>query len=133
MPGDRSGRLRLSRESLLRKLLFSGHLNVSERTSLRPCAVLRSEIVGIVKEALAQHRYFPPAAAPWKPGDACYEGWFFEGQKVGVRLHWQRSPATSPFHLAEQTHRDFRTLREAVDFYVEQELRGQISGIPVRA
>lgn len=122
----------MTRHDLLRKLVTTGHLNVSERAQLGNAVVRRVELFAAIREVLTESRYFPPHARPWRPGETCYEGRIIERTGDGTgRLHCQRPLATDPRQLAETTCTDFETVANAIDAYLEHEIGAAIDGISV--
>jgi hypothetical protein len=118
------------RDDLVTKLVSTGHLGVEERRELGP-GVTRGEIRRIILRELEAHGHFPPHARPWSPDQACFEGWQLQKLERGARLLSQRSYAWNSSALADSTHEDFDTVRQALERYLALAVGGDVDGVPV--
>ena len=107
-------------------LLRGGHLNVEERKEkgLWPNEKLRySEVLDHLATLLEREEWFPNAMPEHKLGDPVYEGTVV--QRVSPSrfvCHSRRSSAYDLRRLAEESHNEFLTAREAAKFYLKWEL-----------
>ena len=118
-----------TRSEVLKKLVLTQHLNVSERVELGP--LLKSEVHAEVLASFKKSGWFPPSARPWQSGRCVYEGYLLELLPDGkVRLWIQRGHSIHAEILADQRHWDFSDADNAIEEFVMREWpQGQIDGI----
>jgi hypothetical protein len=117
------------RHELVLKLLTQYYLNVADRAEFGSDTVSLAELAAVVRKALETNVYFPPAAQPWEPGEASYEGAFLEKlEGCRFRVHCQRSYADNPGACAERTSRDYDDFEPALKAYLQVEWRGAFDG-----
>jgi hypothetical protein len=107
-------------------LLRGGHLNVEERKekSLWPNERLRySEVLDHLATLLEHQEWFPRAMPEHKPGDLVYEGTVV--QRISPSrfvCHSRRLSVYDLRTLAEESHKEFQSARDAAAFYLKWEL-----------
>jgi len=69
-----------ARDTLLRKLVTTGHLNVAERRQFEATGITRPQVIAALEASLAESDYFPPHAVPRSasPNTVPYEGAILE-------------------------------------------------------
>lgn len=117
------------RAELLRKLVTTLHLNVSERSALGG-KVSADEVIGTILTILDSSKFFPTNARPWREGQPCGDGTILEVLPGGaVRAHLQASSAWMlPAHISS---RDFPDARSAAAHLVRTDFANGIDGVPV--
>ena len=126
----------MTRVELIDKLVSTWHLNVPERSELRPPRVSLSEITFAIKKALSDSRFFPAVARPVSYGEtveeAIFEGYFLERQGASFLVHGQ-SCGPHPLAFRGRSTKRFSSFEKAVKYYVANEYEGDIDGIPITA
>jgi hypothetical protein len=115
----------MERADLIRKLVKTRHLSVSERRQLRePPRV--EEVVAVVVDELLRQGFFP--RRPWREGEPCGDGVVLELLADGrARAQHQVSTACMrPAHLDEV---EFPDAQAAALHLVEKDFSGGIDGI----
>jgi hypothetical protein len=108
----------MNRESLIDRLITSGHLNVPGWTSLGH--ISRSEVFIAIRTRLDGDDHFPPNAAVGK--GLVYEGpqiqCYGDGQYFGID---RRASVYDSGVVAESTKRRFETIDSVVNWYINSE------------
>lgn len=124
----------MKRTELIEKLVLSSHLNVEERSRLRPMTVSLEELTSVIRRVLLDAGFFPSHARPVSEGDeiigSIYEGLFIEARGDTFVVHDQGS-GPHPGTFRGRSSRSFDSLRDAIAFLVANEYQGNIDGIPI--
>ena len=117
----------MDEKALTRKLVLTGHLNVSERKALPGHKARASVIYAVVEEALASGRYF---RAWWLPDDSMVGCRIdYRGDGPG-RICWRYTGIEGERTWA----REYNSWQEAAVALVRDDWRffgGEIDGVPI--
>jgi hypothetical protein len=120
------------RESLIEKLVTTGHLNVPERLSLGSGPLKASEIAAIVIMILKTTGTFPRGVKSWRPGLVVDERAILQSLPDGkLRLIQQRANPIDTRTLAQEKVTDFDNVESAVGSLMKIEWGNGIDGIPI--
>ncbi len=119
----------VARDTLLRKLVTTGHLNVPERREFEATGITRAEVIAAVAASLAESNYFPPHAVPRSasPNTVPYEGAILErleGARYRLYLQGYRADLDGV--------QVYETIQPALRAYMEYEWpHDNIDGLPI--
>jgi hypothetical protein len=120
------------RDSLVEKLVTTGHLNVRERLALGSAPLDASEVAAVVVSVLKETGMFPANAKAWSSGQVVDERTILQSLPDGkVRLIQQRGQPIRPTSLAQQKVTDFDDVESAVESLMNVEWGNGIDGIPI--
>ena len=104
------------RKELIRKLLLTGQLSVTERQMFHDLPIRIEEAKEIIKEELKKHRFFPPVTDTWDNNKFYYEGMVIEERATRYILHEQVSG--SAMDLLFSTEVTFDNIDEVIEKYL---------------
>lgn len=111
---------------ILTFLLRGGHMNVEERKAngLWPNETLRySEVLDHLTSVIQNEEWFPRMLPEHKPGDLAYEGTVIQNVSPFRFICHSRRPSVYDLRaIAEDSHTEFATARDAAAFYLQWEL-----------
>jgi len=122
---------------ILTFLLRGGHLNVEERKEkgLWPNESLRySEVLDHLAGVVQSEEWFPRRMPEHTQGNLVYEGTVVQRISPSRFLCHSRRPSVCDLRtVAEESHTEFRSAREAAEFYLKWELNlpGRLDSWPV--
>ena len=123
-------RKNITRQETILKLLENFHLNVQDRHIFNDNPLRVDEIKFGIQTALNTNNYFPSKFSSWNSEVFNYDGYVIE--KISENkcfVHFQISGANMNL-LGGKTF-SFDSIDKAIDFYVKEELKGNIDGITI--
>ena len=123
--------MKTTRQEIITKLLQYFHLNVRDRQIFNDNPLTIDEIEFGIQTVLSTNNFFPNKFSFWDSEIFNYDGYVIEkvsGNKYFV--HFQVSGATMNL-LVSKTF-SFDNINKAIDFYIKEELKGNIDGITIK-
>ncbi len=123
---------KMNKKLLFKKLFAWKGLSAEERTYLTDKTITITEVSDFIEEELKTNNYFPKEAFKWSEGKSVYEGCFIEKiENNKYKVHWQRHHPLNPYGLAEKNEINCKSLKFAIDVYLQSEHRYEIGGFKI--
>ena len=119
------------RQEIILKLLRDFHLNVQDRKIFNDNPLTIDEVEFGIQSVLNTNNFFPNKFSSWDSEIFNYDGYAIE--KISENkyfVHFQVSGANMNL-LGSKTF-SFDSIDKAIDFYIKEEFKGNIDGIPIK-